>query len=101
MLDQLGDVDITGFRFIQTSDNFVEEDGFIVDDFTILGFPAGSIGDFNSDNSVDILDVLGLSDLLLFGAEPTDYQLFISDLDGNGDLDIMDLILFVNQILGL
>ena len=59
------------------------------------------IGDFNSDNSVDILDVLGLSDLLLFGAEPTDYQLFISDLDGNGDLDIMDLILLVNQILGL
>ena len=101
LLDQLGDLDITGFRFIQTSDNFVEEDGFIVDDFTILGFPAGSIGDFNSDNFVDILDVLGLSDLLLFGAEPTDYQLFISDLDGNGDLDIMDLILLVNQILGL
>ena len=39
LLDQLNGAIITGFRFIQTSDNFVEGDGFTIDDFSISGFP--------------------------------------------------------------
>ena len=39
LLDQLNGATITGFRFIQTSDNFVEGDGFTIDDFSISGFP--------------------------------------------------------------
>ena len=100
-LDHLDESQITGFRFIQTSDNFVEGDGFSLDNFQILGYPAGLIGDFNSDAGVDIFDILGLADLLLFGDDPSQAQLFFCDLDSNGMLDIMDLLRLSNIILGL
>ena len=100
-LDQLEGAEIIGFRFIQTSDNFVEADGFTVDDFSITGFPLGVMGDFNLDMSVDIFDLLALADLLLFGDEPSDTQLFFCDLDGSGILDVMDLINLSDLILGI
>jgi len=100
-LDQLEGAEIIGFRFIQTSDNFVEADGFTVDDFSITGFPLGVMGDFNLDMSVDIFDLLALADLLLFGDEPSDTQLFFCDLDGSGTLDVMDLINLSDLILGI
>ena len=98
-LNQLGQVNFEKFRFIQTSDEYVEGGGFLVDDFQITGYPQGQIGDFNLDNEVDIYDLLLLSDLLLFGNTPSDSQLFYSDLDMNGTLDIMDIILLTNKIL--
>ena len=100
-LDHLDESQITGFRFIQTSDNFVEGDGFSLDNFQILGYPTGLIGDFNSDAGVDIFDILGLADLLLFGDDPSQAQLFFCDLDSNGMLDIMDLLRLSNIVLGL
>ena len=57
--------------------------------------------DFNSDAGVDIFDILGLADLLLFGDDPSQAQLFFCDLDSNGMLDIMDLLRLSNIILGL
>ena len=99
-LDYLDGIDIEGFRFIQTSDNFVEGDGFSIDNFQILGYPFGIIGDFNSDAEVDIYDILGLADLLLFGNDPSQSQLFLCDFDSNGMLDIMDLLRLSNIILG-
>jgi hypothetical protein len=101
LLDQLGASSITGFRFIQTSDNYVEGDGFTVDDFTILGFPYGLVGDFDSDNYVGILDILGLADLILFGGEPTNIQLDNCDLNNDGNLDLMDLVELVDLVMGL
>ena len=47
------------FRFIQTSNNYIEGDGFIVDNFQISGYPTGSMGDFNTDAEVNIFDILG------------------------------------------
>ena len=99
-LDYLDGIDIEGFRFVQTSDNFVEGDGFSIDNFQILGYPSGIIGDFNSDAEVDIYDILGLADLLLFGNDPSQSQLFLCDFDSNGMLDIMDLLRLSNIILG-
>lgn len=87
------------FRFIQTSDQFVEGDGFFIDDFMITGYPQGQLGDFNLDDRVDIFDLLLLSELLLFGVTPNDAQTFYCDLDRNGYLDIMDIILLTNKIL--
>ena len=100
-LDQLNGEVITGFRFVQSSDNFVEGDGFTVDDFSILGFPNGIMGDYNLDASVDIYDLLGIADVLIFGGEPSQSQLFFCDLDGSGDLDVMDLVALSNLILGM
>ena len=101
LLDQLNGAAITGFRFIQTSDNFVEGDGFTIDDFSISGFPTGLMGDYNLDASVDIYDLLGIVDILIFDGEPTEAQLFFCDLDGSGDLDVMDLVALSNLILGI
>ena len=100
LLDQIGNVQITSLRFIQTSDNFVEGDGFVFDDFTITGFPNGMMGDFNLDSYVDIFDLLGIADVLIFGEDPSNSQLFLCDLDGSGTLDIMDMILLSNMIMG-
>ena len=94
-------MDITSFRFILTSNNYIEGDGFIVDNFQISGYPIGSMGDFNSDARVDIFDILGLADLLLFGDDPSQAQLFFCDFDSNGMLDVMDLLRLSNVILGL
>jgi len=101
LLDQLNGATITGFRFIQTSDNFTEGDGFIVDDFSISGFPNGMMGDFNLDASVDLYDLLGIVDALIFNIQPTESQLFFCDLDRSGDLDVMDLVALSNLILGI
>ena len=98
-LDQLGDAIIYGFRFIQTSDNAVEEDGFIVDDFSILGMPAFQIGDFNLDHSVDIMDVFGMADLIISDENSTDLQLFFCDINESGDIDTVDILLLINIIL--
>ncbi len=76
-------------------------DGFSLDNFQILGYPSGLMGDFNSDSGVDIFDILGLADLLLFGAPPSQAQLFFCDFDSNGMLDVMDLLRLSNVILGL
>ena len=81
--------------------NYIEGDGFIVDNFQISGYPTGSMGDFNSDAEVNIFDILGLADLLLFGNDPSQSQLFFCDFDSNGMLDIMDLLRLSNSILGL
>ncbi len=100
-LDQLHGLTVSGFRFIQTSDNYVEGNGFVIDNFQILGYPTGLVGDFNSDADVDIFDILGLADLLLFGREPSQSQLLFCDFDSNGMLDIMDLLRLSNFILDL
>ena len=86
---------------IQSSDNFVEGDGFTIDDFSISGFPNGMMGDYNLDASVDIYDLVGIVDILIFDGEPTESQLFFCDLDGSGDLDVMDLVALSNLILGI
>ena len=100
-LNQLNGEIITGFRFVQLSDNFVEGDGFIVDDFSISGFPTGLMGDYNLDASVDIYDLLEIADSLIFDGELTESQLFFCDLDRSGDLDVMDLVALSNLILGI
>ena len=100
-LDQLNNLEITSFRFILTSNNYIEGDGFVVDNFQISGYPIGLMGDFNSDTEVNIFDILGLADLLLFGDAPSQAQLFFCDFDSNGMLDVMDLLRLSNVILGL
>ena len=99
-LPQIDDAQISGFRFIQTSDNFVEGDGFVFDNFTISGYPNGIFGDWNHDMVADIYDILSLADFLLSGDDLAEPQLFFSDLDSNGVVDIMDLILLTNIIMG-
>jgi len=99
-LDQLDNSQISGFRFIQTSDNYVGGNGFTVDNFTISGFQLGTMGDFNFDNSVNIYDVLGIADLMLFGGDANSSQLEFCDFNENGILDLDDLLSILNLIIG-
>ena len=58
-------------------------------------------GDLIPDGTIDIIDVLALADLILLDQEPSAYQLFFGDLDNNNVLNVMDLVLLVNIIMGI
>jgi len=53
------------------------------------------------DLVADIFDILALADIIIFGDEPTDAQLFFCDLNGSGVIDVMDIINLANLILGI
>jgi len=99
-LDQLGDHVPISFRFILTSDNYVEEDGFYFDNFSISGFSSETVGNLVPDLSIDIYDLLLLAELIMDSSEnPTPYQVSVGDLNGNGSLEISDLTLLVSMIM--
>ena len=52
-------------------------------------------GDINDDGTVNILDIVQLTNMILLD----DYQ-ESADLDGDGNLNILDIVLLVNIILG-
>ena len=98
-LGQLGELNPISFRFMQTSDNFINGDGFSVDNFTITGYPSKIQGDINSDSILGIMDVIQMVDMILSIVEPTPYQIYMGDLDGNGIIDLFDLFLLTNLIM--
>ena len=99
-LDQLNGQIPISFRFIQSSDELNEGDGFTFDNFKLMGFMQGAPGDFFPDGIVDVSDLLGLSDLILSEQNPSPYVLSFCDLDSNGQIDILDLLMMVNLIIG-
>ena len=52
------------------------------------------MGDVNSDSALDILDLVGLANLIL-----GDEYLSSGDLNQDGQLDILDIVSLVNVIL--
>ena len=64
-----------------------------VDQFMILS------GNCNSDGVVIILDVVALAGAILGNIELTSSQAEAADMDGNGLLNILDIIAIVNLIL--
>ena len=97
-LDQLGGYTPLAFRFIQDSDQYVEGDGFVFDNFSINGFLLGSSGDFTSDGIINIFDIIGLADMISGGEEPSNYELTFCDLDENGNINILDLLMLINIV---
>ena len=69
-----------------------------IDDFTIEYVSDGSdvYGDINSDDSVDVLDIVSLVSMIL-GNDTSDYA--VADLNDDGDINVLDVILIVNLIL--
>ena len=53
------------------------------------------LGDVNSDNTVNILDIIATVNIVLSGEFNSD-----ADLNGDYNVDILDVILIVNIILG-
>jgi len=57
-------------------------------------YEGGLMGDVNSDGALDILDLVGLANLIL-----GDEYLSTGDLNQDGQLDILDIVSLVNVIL--
>ena len=58
----------------------------------------GITGDLNSDDAVNILDIIALANLIL-GGNPTNEELQLADLNNDGMLNILDINALVNIIL--
>ena len=69
-----------------------------IDDFLIEYITSGSgiVGDINSDEAVDVLDIVVLVNMVL-GFESANFQ--IADINSDGSVNIQDIILVVNIIL--
>jgi hypothetical protein len=65
-----------------------------------LQIVGGTCGDQNGDGVVNVLD--GTIDLQIITEiiRPTAIQLFLSDVDRDGDIDIFDVIKMLNHIVG-
>lgn len=57
------------------------------------------VGDMNNDGAVDVLDIVGLVNIILSGETPDDCMMSQLNFDGNDILDILDLVQLVNLIL--
>ena len=51
-------------------------------------------GDINSDNSLNVLDIISLVDMVLNDSENLEF-----DLNEDGDLTILDIIILINLVL--
>ena len=55
-------------------------------------------GDLNQDQSINILDIVELVNIILSGS-PDEAQLYLGDLNSDGNINILDIIELVNLIL--
>ena len=56
-------------------------------------------GDVNQDQSINILDIVELVNIIL-GGDPNETQIYLGDLNSDGTINILDIIELVNLILG-
>ena len=70
-----------------------------LDDFLIeyVSDGSGILGDVNSDETVDVLDVVVLVNMIL-GSEPINYG--TADLNNDNQINVQDIITLINIILG-
>ena len=58
-----------------------------------------SLGDINLDGTIDILDIVLISNIIMGFSNPNDNQLCISDMNNDGTLNILDIIIIINVTL--
>ena len=68
-------------------------------DLSNLGGGYYYLGDVNSDNIVNVLDVIQVINFILGASIPDDDQLILADLNEDGLINVTDIILIVNFIL--
>ena len=64
----------------------------------IYSVVTGIVGDLNSDEAINILDIIVLANLIL-GSDPTNEEFQLADLNGDGVLNILDIIFLINIVL--
>ena len=72
----------------------------VIEDISVgSACPSDTDGDLNGDFTVNIIDVVTLTNIVLGTVTPTACQLETGDLNGDGVQNIIDIILVVNIIL--
>tara|TARA_Y100001970_G_scaffold50742_1_gene64206 strand:- start:6884 stop:9772 length:2889 start_codon:yes stop_codon:yes gene_type:complete len=57
------------------------------------------IGDLNSDNLIDVLDLVMVINIIIGNIDATAFQLIAGDLNIDGTIDVLDVVQLVNNIL--
>ena len=75
-------------------------DGISIDNLEVTMIPAQQVtpGDVNSDEVIDILDVVRMVNIIM-GDPPTEQEILASDLNNDEVVDVLDVILLVNLIM--
>ena len=57
-------------------------------------------GDLNCDAIINILDIVTLVNIVVFGEEDfSEYQLWSADMNADGIINILDIVLLVNIVV--
>ena len=67
--------------------------------FITTGRALFTAGDINQDNTINVLDVVTLVNIVLNVVEPTTLQALASDVNNDGQLNVLDVVLIVNLVL--
>ena len=57
------------------------------------------LGDVNQDGSLNILDLVGIANMILIDSGGFDYTFWASDVNMDADINIQDIVTLVNIIL--
>ena len=55
-------------------------------------------GDWNGDGVTNVIDIVGMIDIILLISEPTDYHMLVCDIDGDGYINVVDVVLIIDYI---
>ena len=82
------------------SDNVIISDRrtglYVVD---ILNDGTSLSGDVNFDLEVNVVDIVMIISFIMENSDPSELQFYLSDLNQDGALDVMDIIIIVNTII--
>jgi hypothetical protein len=98
------------FRFIAADSFYVGDNGTggslveaAIDDFKLEVFTSSNsnslLGDINSDNTLDVIDIVLLVNYIIGQSEFNDYELFIGDINSDSIINVLDIVSLVNEIL--
>ena len=73
---------------------------FLIDNLLAGDCDDWQLGDINSDNIINVLDIINLINYILNTVMPNECEYLVSDLNNDSNLDILDVVLMVNIIFG-
>ncbi|MEE9165840.1 MAG: M14 family zinc carboxypeptidase [Candidatus Neomarinimicrobiota bacterium] len=88
--------------FVLRSDQYVQGDGFYLDDLEVVSYPAFEIagGDVTRDCVIDVADVSAAVDMILEPDLSSALERQLADVNSDRSVDIFDIVLLVDTILG-
>jgi len=88
-----GNINVSGYLYV--SGDIIQDGGTFSGNGYINDTPI-SLGDLNSNGSIDIVDIVILVQIIAFQGDYNE----LGDINGDGTLNIVDIIALVNIVLG-